>query len=56
MNCPHCQSLNPEDVDYCIQCGKKLNDDDQARRILRFKWYFVAVVIFCLVMMLYLPR
>jgi predicted amidophosphoribosyltransferase len=56
MLCPCCQKENRDDVDYCLHCGAPLTDQGQAARISRFKWYFVGIVIFCIVMMLYLPR
>jgi len=25
MNCPHCQTLNPGEAKFCMNCGKPLN-------------------------------
>lgn len=31
MNCPHCNSLNTEDVDVCINCGAPLRQVDTSK-------------------------
>lgn len=59
MKCEHCnhefedENLELED---CPHCGEPLLDDSTQDSIRRFKWYFVGIVVFCIVMMFYLPR
>jgi len=59
MKCEYCnhefedQNLELED---CPHCGEPLLDDTTQDSIRRFKWYFVGIVVFCIVMILYLPR
>ncbi len=59
MICEHCnhefEDQNQE-FDECPQCGEPLLDDNTQDSIKRFKWYFVGIVVFCIIMILYLPR
>lgn len=59
MKCEHCDheiTDQTEDLEDCPECGEPLLDDSTEDSIRRFKWYFVGIVIFCIVMILYLPR
>ncbi|MFY9178742.1 MAG: hypothetical protein WAO12_03055 [Venatoribacter sp.] len=54
--CQHCGQESAHELDYCPSCGKEMDDSNKQRKIRQFKWWFVAIVIFCAVMMAYLPR
>ncbi len=57
--CLYCTTENEDTAKTCSNCGMELPDShphsgDYRRK--RFKWGFWFTVIFCLVMMAYLPR
>ncbi|WP_370600329.1 protein DnrP [Pseudomonas nitroreducens] len=60
--CLYCQHESPEGHADCPQCGMPLPVDQTAarqrrqRRQRRFAWYCAFLALFCLVMMLWLPR
>lgn len=58
-NCLYCQSANPDTGTDCLSCGMPLpaeTDLSQARRERRFIWFCAALSVFCLAMMVWLPR
>ena len=55
--CLYCQRPQPEQAIACGDCGMPLpTDKPQQRRQRRFLWFCIALALFCLVMMLWLPR
>lgn len=57
--CLYCQHESPEGHADCPQCGMPLPVDQTAarqRRQRRFAWYCAFLALFCLAMMLWLPR
>lgn len=59
MKCERCHyELKDQQAeqDQCPQCGESILDDSTQDSIRRFKWYFIGIIVFCVVMMLYLPR
>ncbi|MCK5903570.1 MAG: hypothetical protein KAG28_10540 [Cocleimonas sp.] len=55
LNCKHCDGvLNPEDQ-HCPHCGIPLAPNHANEKQRRFTLWFIALVIFCLLMMLWLP-
>lgn len=59
LACPVCGRPVPADTDRCSHCGTSVDNqtpERQRRRQRRFTWLFVALVIFCLLAALWLPR
>lgn len=57
--CHYCTALNTVSQTVCSRCGMPLpaiRFDHRRRLLRRFTWAFVAVVLFCAVMVWYLPR
>lgn len=54
--CSRCHKDNPDHRENCQHCGQYLPNEDDQLRIAKFKWWFVAIVIFCFVMFFALPR
>ncbi|BCD84445.1 hypothetical protein PSm6_08520 [Pseudomonas solani] len=58
--CLYCQYESSDDHDDdCPQCGMSLPVGqalERQRRLQRFRWYCVMLAVFCLAMMLWLPR
>lgn len=54
--CDRCHTNNPDHLRNCQRCGQYLPDAYDKQRLGRFKWYFVGIVVFCLVMFFVLPR
>jgi len=57
--CLYCQSKNDEQEQNCSNCGMPLakrHPNNKRDRLAFFKKAFWAIVIFCVVMMFYLPR
>lgn len=57
--CLYCQQDNPAQQHSCQQCGMPLpqQQEHQARqRLLHFKWFVIALAIFCAAMIIWLPR
>ncbi|MCY1312850.1 hypothetical protein D9M70_633170 [compost metagenome] len=59
-HCLYCQHNSPHHLRDCPQCGMPLPNatmDAQLRqRQRRFFWFCIGLALFCLVMMLWLPR
>lgn len=59
MKCEQCNhefQAQEQDLDACPHCGEPVLDDSTQDSIKRFKWYFIGIVVFCAVMIIYLPR
>ena len=59
MKCENCNQDFENELEHmedCPHCGEPLVDENTQDSISRFKWYFVGIVVFCIVMMFYLPR
>lgn len=60
MKCDNCNKeiteQSGEFEEFCPHCDEPIVDEGRLNSITRFKWYFVGIVIFCFVMILYLPR
>lgn len=59
ITCNHCGEHFDEEVRYCPYCSTptpKQKDLDTAETQKKFIRYFVILVIFCIVMVLWLPR
>lgn len=58
-HCLYCQQDNPVDEGNCQHCGMPLprqQEHNAARRLQRFKWFVIALSLFCLFMIFWLPR
>lgn len=59
IHCLYCDSENSVSNKICSHCGMALPDCHPHSSTYRrgsFKWAFWGIVIFCLIMMYYLPR
>jgi hypothetical protein len=59
VHCLYCDSLQPGGIENCRQCGMPLPTKSPKSRqplIRLFQRFFWLIVIFCLIMMFYLPR
>ncbi|HWD31353.1 protein DnrP [Pseudomonas caricapapayae] len=57
--CLYCQHSNPLHGVTCEQCGMPLPTSPAhaaARQQLRFLWFCIGLTLFCVVMVLWLPR
>lgn len=57
--CLYCQHDSDDTHEDCPQCGTPLPIDQERarqRRLRRFAWYCAFLTLFCLVMMIWLPR
>lgn len=57
--CLYCQHDNPSQTSDCSGCGMPLPVDTEAaaaRRQRRFLWFCIGLTLFCILMMLWLPR
>lgn len=55
--CLYCQRSQPAQAVACDGCGMPLpTDRPQQRRQRRFLWFCVALSVFCLAMIVWLPR
>ncbi len=57
--CLYCQHDNSTEQSVCENCGMNLpqnTERNQERRLLRFKWFVFGLVIFCAIMIVWLPR
>ncbi|MDM7858671.1 DnrP protein [Thiopseudomonas acetoxidans] len=57
--CLYCQQDNPDDLATCQHCGMALPQQQKqraAQRLVRFKWFVIALTIFCAIMIIWLPR
>ena len=57
--CLYCQHDNPADQSSCDNCGMSLpehTERNKAQRLLRFKLFVIGLVIFCAIMIVWLPR
>jgi len=54
-HCPHCQAAIPFDATLCIACGMPI-EMALLQRQQRFRRNVILLVIFCLVMIVWLPR
>ncbi len=57
--CLYCQQDNPDDLVTCQHCGMTLPQQQKqraAQRLVRFKWFVIALTIFCAIMIIWLPR
>lgn len=57
--CLYCQHDSPDEHADCPQCGMPLPVEQELarqRRLRRFAWYCAFLALFCLVMMIWLPR
>ncbi len=58
-NCLYCQTDNPDTTLDCQSCGMPLPAEayvHQERREQRFIWFCALLTVFCIVMMVWLPR
>jgi predicted nucleic acid-binding Zn ribbon protein len=59
ISCLFCQTKNDADVESCKNCGMALAKDHPESENTRQRFFvkaFWGIVIFCIVMMIYLPR
>ena len=57
--CLYCNSDNMCQAINCTNCGMplaKIHPNSRGQLQRRFKWSFIAIALFCLIMMAYLPR
>jgi len=57
--CLYCQQENPDGQEGCQHCGMALPTQQKHRasqRLVRFKWFVIALTIFCAIMIIWLPR
>lgn len=57
--CLYCQASNPDSQACCSNCSMPLPNSVQPvlqRKQRRFLWFCIALGLFCLLMMLWLPR
>lgn len=55
--CLYCQRPQTEQAVACGDCGMPLpTDKPQQRRQRRFLWFCIGLSVFCVAMMLWLPR
>lgn len=57
--CLYCQQENPSELESCQHCGMALprqQEQRAAQKLVRFKWFVIALSIFCLFMIFWLPR
>ncbi|PCJ30755.1 MAG: DnrP protein [Gammaproteobacteria bacterium] len=53
--CKQCGSKLGQEDDHCGACGIPLPPNHATQAQTTFVWWFVMIVIFCFVMMVYLP-
>lgn len=53
--CPHCQATITPDATLCIACGMPIEMPLQQRQR-RFRRNVILLAVFCLVMIVWLPR
>ena len=60
LKCLYCQRENADDRTECEHCGMPLPTTSETirtgRRIHLFRWFFVALVLFCIIIMIWFPR
>ena len=55
--CLYCQRTQPDAAQNCGDCGMPLpTQRPQQRRQRRFLWFCIGLTLFCVAMMLWLPR
>lgn len=57
--CLYCQHNNPDQQDNCQSCGMalpRLQKKRASQRLVRFKWFVIALTLFCAAMIIWLPR
>jgi predicted nucleic acid-binding Zn ribbon protein len=55
LNCLHCGKAVQEQDTQCPHCGIPLAPNHHTQRVTSFKRWFILLVIFCAVMMWWLP-
>ena len=59
IQCPSCGEDAPADVEQCVHCGAALGRAGPGwgpHAISRFKWFLVVLMVFCALLILWLPR
>lgn len=57
--CLYCQHRNAVERDSCEHCAMPLpasEASNQARRLSRFQWFCLGLLLFCIAMFFWLPR
>lgn len=55
LNCTHCGNTIEIDSAHCSHCGIPLPPDFGKSPQKRFKLFFIAVILFCTAMIIWLP-
>ncbi len=56
IRCLYCGKYYPANTPSCPHCQAPTHTRTQASRLTRFRWFVLALIVFCAVMIVWLPR